>query len=68
MSTDKMIALQFRDMHTLWRFAKTLTSPSMEINTDTKTMIFNCSTEEVNLAITNYGAKILEGNFVKREI
>jgi hypothetical protein len=62
MPTNNKIALQFPDMYLLWKFAQKLTCRSIEINPPTKTLLCDCSEEEIHVAITAYSAKILEGH------
>ncbi len=64
-TSQKGIALRFPDMYKLWQYAQKLTSKSFEVNTHTNTLICDCSEKEINLAITVYGAKILEGTLSK---
>lgn len=59
------IAFQFPDMRLLWNFAQQLTCKSIDINTNTKTLICDCTEAEINLALTQYRATILEGFFSK---
>lgn len=64
-SLQKGIVLQFPDMQLLWQFAQTLACKSIEINTRAYIVICDCTELEINLALTNYRAKILEGSLVK---
>jgi hypothetical protein len=62
MSTqNKRIVLQFLDMHQLWQFSRTLTCKSIQIDTGAKILRGDCSKIEINLALTEYSGKILEG-------
>jgi hypothetical protein len=61
MSNNNRIALQFPDLHLLWKFAQTLTSKSIEIKPPTNVLICDCTKDEINFAVSRYSAKILEG-------
>jgi hypothetical protein len=63
MSISNRIALEFPDMYMLWKFAQKLTCKSIEINPPAKSLICDCTEQEINVAIAQYSAKILEGNF-----
>ena len=58
-------ALQFSDLRQLWSFAQKVSTKNLEIHTNTKTLVCECSAEDINLAVTGYGAKITEGSTLK---
>jgi hypothetical protein len=65
MSTNNRIALQFPDLHSLWKFAQTLTSRSIEITPQTMALICDCTVDEIHVAIKKYSEKILKGSVAK---
>jgi hypothetical protein len=65
MQPKNRISLQFNDVQMLWAFAQQLTSKSLEIMPINKVLVCECSESEINLALSKYGARILEGNVTK---
>jgi hypothetical protein len=63
MPINHKIALQFSDMYQLWAFAKQLTCKSLEIIPGAKSLLCDCTEEEIRLALSQYGATLLEGNY-----
>ena len=59
------ISLQFKDAHSLWLFAQQLSSKSLEIMLTSKVLHCECTESEINLALSQYGARILEDNVTK---
>ena len=57
----KSIALQFPNMQMLWKFAQQLKCTSIKINTANTTLISDCTDGDIQLALTEYKAQILEG-------
>jgi len=55
----KRVTLQFPDLFLLWSFAKTLQSNNLEINSGFKTLVCNCSGENILQATTKYKAKVI---------
>ena len=56
----KSVALQFADLRVLWSFSQKLTTKNLDIYTNTKTLECECTVKEINLAVSNYGAKVTE--------
>jgi hypothetical protein len=46
----KWVTLQFPDLYLLWSFAQTLRSNNLEINTGSKTLVCNCTEENISEA------------------
>jgi hypothetical protein len=65
MQPKNRISLQFNDAHSLWLFAQQLSSKSLEIMPANRILQCECSESEINLALSKYGARILEGNVTK---
>lgn len=66
MSTQKKgIMLQFPTLSLLWHFAKELQSKNIHINTLERVLICDCSDDEINLALTAFKARIMEGTVSK---
>jgi hypothetical protein len=59
MSKKKTI-LRFPTLYVLWNFAQTLDGESMEVNTNNKTLICNCTDSEIATAVETYRATVLE--------
>lgn len=53
-------------MRLLWQFAQQLKCKSIEIRTGTKTLLCDCSDEELRLAVSTYGANCAEEIVFKR--
>ncbi len=56
-SNYKNIRLVFPDIASLWAFSRNLSSQNLEINTFSRTLICNCTDEEIDQAIVQYGAR-----------
>lgn len=52
-------------MRLLWNFGKVINCKNIEINSGDKKLVCDCTEAEIDLAITKYGAKILEGTLSK---
>jgi hypothetical protein len=63
MPINHRIALQFSDVYMLWEFAKQLTCKSLEFIPADKSLLCDCTEDEIHLALSRYGAKLLEGNY-----
>jgi len=60
-ATKNRIALQFHTMRALWNFAQVIDCKTIEIHSREVKLICDCSNEEIQLALTKYEARILEG-------
>ena len=60
------VTLEFPDLYNLWQFAITLTDHSIQIQTNSKTLTCSCMEQDVNKAITQYKAKIVENQMAKQ--
>ena len=58
----KKVCLQFPNLYILWEFAHTPTSNSIEINTNKRTLICDCTDEHIAQAIKKYRGKVIELN------
>jgi len=56
----KRVTLQFPDLYLLWSFAQTLQSNNLEINTASKTLVCNCTQENIADATSRYAAKVID--------
>lgn len=56
----KKVILQFRDLNSLWQFARRIQANELEINTDNKSLCCNCSEADLSLAIEFYHAVVAE--------
>ena len=63
--SNNKFTLQFSTMRPLWRFAYKLNCKSISINTKDCKLVCECSPEEMNAAVTFYGAKILKAFCMK---
>jgi len=54
------VELQFPNMNALWKFAQKISSKSIEINTPTKKLICHCTEQELDEAIKQFGARLLQ--------
>jgi hypothetical protein len=61
----KRVTLKFPTLFLLWSFAQTLTSHSVEINTRERTLICDCTEENIEAAVTGFKARVIE---VRKEI
>jgi hypothetical protein len=62
MATQKKgVILQFPTLSLLWHFAQELKSKDIHINTWERQLICDCREDEINLALTAFKARILEG-------
>jgi hypothetical protein len=61
----KRVTLKFPTLFLLWSFAQTLTSHSVEINTRERILICDCTEENIEEALKNFKARIIE---VSKEI
>jgi len=55
----KRVTLQFPDLYLLWSFAKTLHSNNLEINTASKSLVCNCSPENITEARDRFKAIVV---------
>jgi hypothetical protein len=58
--SKKKIVLRFPTLYVLWNFAQTLHGESVEVNTNNKTLICDCTESEVAIAVEAYRATVLE--------
>lgn len=56
----KQTKLFFPDISRLWAFSRNLTNQNLEINSTTKALTCNCTAEEVEKAVSLYGANQFE--------
>lgn len=56
----KNVTLQFPSNHNLWLFRKTIKLPSLRVNRVLITLTCACFADDINIAVTSYGAKIVE--------
>ncbi|HZH95985.1 MAG TPA: hypothetical protein VEY06_08875, partial [Flavisolibacter sp.] len=52
----KKTTLHFKTIFQLWNFKKAIAACEVEVNLSTRTLLCSCKTEEVRLALDNYGA------------
>ena len=50
------IVLIFPDLYQMWAFAQTLTNTTLQINSQHRMLICNCTEEDIALAINKYQA------------
>ncbi len=55
----KRVTLQFPDLYLLWSFAQTLRSNNLEINTGSRTLVCNCTQENISNATARYAATVV---------
>jgi hypothetical protein len=53
------VTLKFPSTHILWMFRKTLKLVSLQVNAALRTLTCKCNSEEINVAISSYGAEIV---------
>ncbi len=63
----KTVFLKFPDKRLLWAFSATLKCIALEINENTQTLFCECSDEEINLAVMEYKAIILDQQEERKE-
>lgn len=62
MLNTNRVELQFPDMNALWKFAQKISSKSIEINTPTRKLICHCTEAELEDALTNFKAQLVQVN------
>jgi hypothetical protein len=56
----KRVTLKFPTLFLLWSFTQTLQSHSVEINTRERILICDCTEENIEEAVTNFKARIIQ--------
>jgi hypothetical protein len=56
----KNVTLKFPSTHILWLFRRTLSLAWLQVNPALKTLTCACNVEDINVAISSYGAEIVE--------
>lgn len=58
----KNVTLQFPSTHILWLFRRTMNLLSLQVNPALKRLRCECKVEDINIAVSTYGAEIIEIN------
>ena len=61
----KKVTLVFKTIFILWAFAQAINSNDFEVNTTNNTLTCDCDDDDVQLAITEYGATFLKSTDIK---
>lgn len=56
----KKVTLQFASLHILWLFRRTIRLLWLQVDPGLKTLTCECCTEDINVAVTSFGAEIVE--------
>ena len=62
---SKNVKLTFSGLHSLWAFIRLIDAKSVVINTEKSIVDCNCTEEDINLAIRNFKAKVVEDNTIQ---
>jgi len=62
----KKVTLLFPTLYRLWQFRETLATNHVEINTGKCTLSCSCNEAQVNRAITDFGARLLDNEGEKK--
>lgn len=54
------VTLQFPSTHILWLFRRTISLLSLQVNPTLRTLTCECYPEDINVAVSSYGAEIIE--------
>lgn len=54
------VTLQFPSSHILWLFRRTIKLVWLQVNPALRTLTCECCAEDINIAISSYGAEIIE--------
>jgi hypothetical protein len=54
------VTLKFPSTHILWMFRRTLKLVSLQVNSALRTLTCACNSEDINVAVSSYGAEIVE--------
>jgi hypothetical protein len=57
----KLTVLQFPSVEKLWRFRQAIDSNAFEVNLKNKTLSCQCHEHQIQLAIREFGATVIEG-------
>ena len=55
-TSKKLVTLRFSNLHSLWYFARSLSSPVFKINTAEFLLTCECTLQELNSALEQYKA------------
>ncbi len=56
----KNVTLKFPSTHILWLFRRTISLAWLQVNPALRTLTCECNVEDINAAISSYGAEIVE--------
>lgn len=56
----KNVTLQFPSARILWLFRRTINLLRLQVNPTLRTLTCECCAEDINIAISSYGAEIIE--------
>ena len=56
----KNVTLKFPSTHILWLFRRTISLAWLQVNPALRTLTCACNVEDINVAISIYGAEIVE--------
>jgi hypothetical protein len=60
--TMNNVTLQFPSTHILWLFRRTISLVSLQVNHALRTLTCDCYEEDINIALSSFGAEIIEIN------
>jgi len=60
MITMKNVTLKFPSTHILWLFRRTISLAWLQVNPALKTLTCACNAEDISVAISSFGAEIVE--------